>query len=739
MAQAEPGEVKTDKRAEDERGKMEDTEKDERCGLGPCHPRGIQGYAKLILFTLTLSVSGMFTIMQGPLFVSQVTSIERQFEMNSTQIGALMSANDIGFLLLVLLISHFAKDTHAPRMMGAFSIVFAVAAILIALLNFAHPRSLPTNFQSSANNNLTSGQNDKYLCVPNLTNRTFDEGCNSENMPVGNVPLVVVFGLFLALQGVSKAMRSPLGVTYIDNNVSHRSQSGFHIGLLLTTILFGPPIGFAFGGAISQIYVDLSDTSMTTADPRWVSAWWIGFLVVGALVFLSSLPMLFFPRRMPGRRHGDNDDIDNDDAGQDEKAVGETPCILTGEDENPETAKSRDLSTTQTDGKDHMYPELHFDANPQPVKTVSEKEVNGDAPTLKSVTENDEKKLTLLEILRELPRSLLRLLKDPVYVILVFGLAAHIFAVVGYSSFLIKFVERQFGLPPHLSSYIFGLSNLVFSGFGTFIGGVLVTRGNLTRRGCLRWVVFAGTVSMVLSAVTMGLGCDSDPIVGLGHSEPFVLDDGLTTCECDVTQILPVCDGNQTFLSPCHAGCTRSVNTTHFADCSLAGAREAEVGFCSPGCYLLIPFIVVQVLSSAISSTTITPCYVTILRTMSEHDKTLGLGLLSFTMSLVGFMPGPIVYGAVIDQACLIWSSSCGKTGACALYDVTRLRHNYIGVEVGGKAVALLLLALALLVLMWQIRTDRTKDEEQVQEKYEEGDTESKRNKRPKVFEMMRF
>jgi hypothetical protein len=76
------------------------------------------------------------------------------------------------------------------------------------------------------------------------------------------------------------------------------------------------------------------------------------------------------------------------------------------------------------------------------------------------------------------------------------------------------------------------------------------------------------------------------------------------------------------------------------------------------------------------------------------------------------FIPAPILYGQMIDATCLIWSHTCSAgTGSCALYDVTRLRHNYIGLETGGKALSLCFFALTLLILTWQVRTGRTKDE----------------------------
>ena len=37
---------------------------------------------------------------------------------------------------------------------------------------------------------------------------------------------------------------------------------------------------------------------MTPRDPRWVGAWWLGFLAFGLLGVLSSIPTFFFPRRL---------------------------------------------------------------------------------------------------------------------------------------------------------------------------------------------------------------------------------------------------------------------------------------------------------------------------------------------------------------------------------------------------------------------------------------------------------
>ena len=45
-----------------------------------------------------------------------------------------------------------------------------------------------------------------------------------------SLPLVVVVGLLLGVQGICKALRSPLVLVYIDNNVPHRAKTGLYVG-----------------------------------------------------------------------------------------------------------------------------------------------------------------------------------------------------------------------------------------------------------------------------------------------------------------------------------------------------------------------------------------------------------------------------------------------------------------------------------------------------------------------------
>ncbi|KAB0369402.1 hypothetical protein FD755_019407 [Muntiacus reevesi] len=76
------------------------------------------------------------------------------------------------------------------------------------------------------------------------------------------------------------------------------------LGILFTMLVFGPACGFILGSFCTKIYVDAvfidtSNLDITPDDPRWIGAWWGGFLLCGALLFFSSVLMFGFPQSLP--------------------------------------------------------------------------------------------------------------------------------------------------------------------------------------------------------------------------------------------------------------------------------------------------------------------------------------------------------------------------------------------------------------------------------------------------------
>ena len=73
-------------------------------------------------------------------------------------------------------------------------------------------------------------------------------------------------------------------------------------------------------------------------------------------------------------------------------------------------------------------------------------------------------------------------------------------------------------------------------------------------------------------------------------------------------------------------------------------------------------------------------------RCVADEQRTLALGLQSLLFRAFGSIPGPIVFGVIIDSACLFWQFDCDRRGNCWVYNSESL---------GNRAMALALCGVA--------------------------------------------
>ena len=72
-------------------------------------------------------------------------------------------------------------------------------------------------------------------------------------------------------------------------------------------------------------------------------------------------------------------------------------------------------------------------------------------------------------------------------------------------------------------------------------------------------------------------------------------------------------------------------------------------------------------------------------RSVADEQRTLALGVQSVAFRTFGSIPGPIVFGAVFDSACLYWQYDCNQRGNCWVYNNKQL---------GERALILALLGI---------------------------------------------
>lgn len=191
---------------------------------------------------------------------------------------------------------------------------------------------------------------------------------------------------------------------------------------------------------------------ITPDDPRWIGAWWGGFLLCGALLFLSALFMFGFPQAL--------DEQDMDGGGESEQAM--LPSSLTLE-----------YQSSKPKGSIHG-----FDIN-------SGLSVCEHLRGKKECRRSGRKELLMLNIVKfqffslfspsyilfsfflillhnpfstypVIPRVTRHLLSNPVFSCITLAACMEIAVVAGFAAFLGKYLEQQFNLTTSSANQLLG-------------------------------------------------------------------------------------------------------------------------------------------------------------------------------------------------------------------------------------------------------------------------------------------
>ncbi|XP_042331511.1 solute carrier organic anion transporter family member 3A1 [Sceloporus undulatus] len=583
----------------------------------------------------------------GAYLVSVLTTLERRFNLQSADVGVIASSFEIGNLALILFVSYFGARGHRPRLIGCGGIVMALGALLSALPEFL------THQYEYESGDIRWGAEGRDVCVVNGS--ASEEGPDSDlicrNRTATNMMYLLLIGAQVLL-GIGATPVQPLGVSYIDDHV-RRKDSSLYIGILFTMLVFGPACGFILGSFCTKIYVDavFIDTSkldITPDDPRWIGAWWAGFLLCGALLFFSSLPMFGFPQSLTRR-----------------------PELM-------------------AEAEQAMLPNRDYERLPKPS--------NGVLP--RHAMEGGEGS-SCLQQLRVIPKVTKHLLSNPVFTCIVLAACMEIAVVAGFAAFLGKYLEQQFNLTTSSANQLLGMTAIPCACLGIFLGGLLVKKLSLSALGAIRMAMLVNLVSTACYVSFLFLGCDTGPVAGVtvpyGNKSSSLAPYSAcnNNCKCQTDSFTPVCGADGiTYLSACFAGCT-STNLTGCVCLSLVPAENATVvpGKCpSPGCQeAFLTFLCVMCVCSMIGAMAQTPSVIILIRTVSPELKSYALGVLFLLLRLLGFIPPPLIFGAGIDSTCLFWSTFCGEQGACALYDNVVYRYLYVSIAITLKSLAFIL------------------------------------------------
>ena len=211
------------------------------CGIACCKPKWLRFLATIKWFTGWYSFLGILVLSLSSYIVSQITTIEKQFGLSSSQTGYLLACNEIGYSVMILFASHFARRVHIPRVLCGSAIFYGISGILCSIPHFIYTYDPPSSNGLSTSNISSMFDVESKLCSNNTmpqstpANMTSDvlTSINQRKQTIEQVRSVAMtfIGIGMILQGFGKAPRYPLLATYLDDNTSPQ-ETGFYLGEL---------------------------------------------------------------------------------------------------------------------------------------------------------------------------------------------------------------------------------------------------------------------------------------------------------------------------------------------------------------------------------------------------------------------------------------------------------------------------------------------------------------------------
>ncbi|XP_065598600.1 solute carrier organic anion transporter family member 1C1-like [Cyrtonyx montezumae] len=619
----------------------------------------------LKVFLAALSFSYFSKTLSGTIMKSSITQIERRFDLPSSTVGFIDGSFEMGNLLVIAFVSYFGAKLHRPKVIAVGCFTMALGSVLTAMPHFFmgyYKYETASDTRSSANSTSSINPCSLHEDVNETFLDTSQSACEKE--PSSYMWIYILMGNML--RGIGETPITPLGISYLDDFAKEENVP-VYVACLHTIAMLGPMFGFILGSLCARLYVDvgfvdLGKITITPQDSRWVGAWWLGFLVGGAVSFLAAIPFCFLPKSLKKPLKSSKDKT--------------SPGLL------------ENMGATR---------KILPPAKPKPTKWSA--------------------------MLKDFYISLKKLLSNRMYVTFMCCALLQFNSFVGFLTYKPKYMEQQYGQSAAKSNFLIGLINLPPIGIGIFLGGIIMKKYKMSIIGATKFSFSLSFFAYSLSLLHFFVGCENHVVAGItvsynGKPIPYhenaIFSDCNSDCKCSTDVWDPVCgDNGITYISACLAGCTASVGqgknmvfhncSCLEADSSWSGNNSVTLGQCpkSDDCSMMfIYYTVIQVLSGFCYALAGTPAYLIMYRCVQPELKSLAVGLYTLVMRTLAGIPAPVYFGALIDKTCLKWASKrCGQRGACRLYDPSAYRNVYLGLSAVLRGPSYLLAFLFFILI----------------------------------------
>ncbi|XP_055947690.1 solute carrier organic anion transporter family member 74D-like isoform X2 [Argiope bruennichi] len=592
-----------------------------KCGIGKFKPKWMQRFADPKVYLVIFCTVGVLEGAYFTYFVGVLTTLEKRFGFESQLSGVIFIADNISATLISFIVGYYGQKWHKPRVIAFGMVMVSLSCFICTIPYFIYGPALHLLVREIH----VTGDKNQEFCEGEEKIENCDNTVSSSKVPVATI-------LFLAnfLWGFGYTAYYTIGAPYLDDNVK-KKNAPMYFSAMAALRIFGPTIGFLLSSFCLKYYEDpFYDPGIDPHNPRWVGAWWMGFFILGAAIFVFTILLALFPKELPERFRSEKKELKDEGEKDEMPKLKDFPQAIKRLMKNPILVCHVISITFQVNGFAGYFVFMPKFMESQYQQSASEASLFSGATGILSM---------LLGVL--------------------------------LGGFLIKKFKPR---PRYLTGYMVLVE--IFSVFGLFVSIFL---------GCDR-ILMPGTSVNEDQTLNLYNECNAGCGCTRRVFEPVCGPDGVSSFFSPCFAGCPNTTGMiSSIIQPT---ITSASNATIFTDCKCvtAGNSTYEVsnvisGFCSTGCTMFMAYIIMLCVSKFVSSTARVGNTLITFRCVDAKDKSFALGVFGSVLAMFAFIPYPLIYGALTDSTCLVWEESCSKTGNCWLYDSDKFRYYLHGMS----------------------------------------------------------
>ncbi|KAH8258042.1 hypothetical protein KR038_005069 [Drosophila bunnanda] len=580
------------------------------CGFWVFKGPFMQRCATEKMYVILYGIAGCVMTMTFAYFNGTITTLEKRYKIPTKTSGIISVGNDISTMLTAALLGYYAGNGHRPRWMGIGLLTIVAFCLLTSSLHFIYGAGEDalklTREYGQVNETLARQERDKKLCQSSAA------GCIQEE--IGQwVPQMFLFVAQL-ISGVGQALFYTLGIAYMDDNGT-KSKTPAMLSLSTFLRMLGPAIGYSLAALCLRLYIEPTlEPLIGREDPRWMGAWWLGWIVLAAMTLVSAVFLFMFPKELP-------------------------------------SARRRRLQLRQAEGKQEL--------------NLKERSFGDMMDTVRKLSKNKVYVYNTSASIMYFFGYMAYWIFTPKYIETQYRQSAAT-ATMATGTVALGFSAAGVLISGYVISK-YRPSARAMASWNAIVDFVTVA-------GILCYVAIGCESSDRLNSLTTlsaenscSASCHCDYV----HYSPVCSPENITyisACHAGCTERTKDALG-RTIFTGCKCLGLSSLEPA-------LESQIAVDGTCPVDCFNeFLVFLGVMCFLKLVGASSKSTNLLLALRCIPQEDKTFGLGLGSMVASLLAFIPSPIFFGWLIDNYCLVWGKTCSNKGNCWLYDTESLRY----------------------------------------------------------------